>query len=323
MLSRARLRIGALILDAEAAATRYLDRLAAIYEAPPIPRDERPAGLEVEIVERPGLRGIPEVPADGIVVRRPHDDAEVHTEAISMRLDRRAAAPRATIIVRHPEIPEYDLAVHLSVISAKLLALIGFVRLHAAASVLGPGAFVFVGDKGSGKSSITMAMGRAGATVLADDDVVVRRDEGRLIASGCDETIRMTAGTESHFFPEPLPVPPAPSGGELKKEIRADSLFPSRPYHEEPVEAVLFPRVSGSLELVPMTRGRAVLALLGATRTVLRFGGAEDHRHYLGLLDGLLAGVRAYDLRLAPDLGQLDELADRLAASRVSADGGR
>ena len=33
---------------------------------------------------------------------------------------------------------------------------------------------MFLGDKGAGKSTISLALGRAGATVLADDQIVIR-----------------------------------------------------------------------------------------------------------------------------------------------------
>jgi hypothetical protein len=309
----ARFRIGALSIDATAPTEDYFDRLATLYETRAIPRDGTPGRLSLEILEGSDMDDVPPVPPDGIVVRRLKRASEVHTEAISLLIDHRARPVHASLVVRRLAIPEYELAVHLSVVYAKLLALIGYVRLHASATTLGRGAYVFVGTKGSGKSTITLTLGRAGGTVLGDDKVVVRRAAGRLVASGCDEKIRVTANTERYLFPEPLEIPTILSGGVPKKELRTADLFPSLAYHEEPVEAILFPRVAGSFELIPMSRQRAVLALLEDTRRLQRFGGALDFEHYLELLGNLLDGVPTYHLLLDPGLEGLDRLADVLA----------
>jgi len=311
--SWARFRIGALSIDATAPNEDYFERLATLYETPAIPRDGTPVRLSLEIVEDSDMDAVPAVPPDGIVVRRMKSTSEVHTEAISLLIDHHARPVHASLIVRRPAIPEYELAVHLSVVYAKLLALVGYVRLHASATTLGRDTYVFVGNKGSGKSTITITLGRAGGTVLGDDKVVVRRAAGRLVASGCDETIRVTANTERYLFPEPLEIPTVLSGGVPKKELRAADLFPTLPYHEEPVKAILFPRIAGSFELIPMSRQLAVLALLEDTRRLQRFGGAEDFEHYLGLLRNLLDDLPTYHLLLDPGLEGLDRLADVLA----------
>lgn len=66
-----------------------------------------------------------------------------------------------------------------------LLADVGALVLHAAAVLWRGQALVFAGPSGAGKTTISRTWGgRAGAQVLSDDRVVVRHEEGRLMAYG-------------------------------------------------------------------------------------------------------------------------------------------
>jgi hypothetical protein len=209
----------------------------------------------------------------------------------------------------------------LAVVFAKLLVLMGYLRLHAAAAELGGEAVVFVGDTGAGKSTLMLALGRAGWTVLADDDVMVRRVDGRLMGSGGNGTIRMTATTERHFFDAPLPIQPIFWGTELKKEMRTSDILPAAPYREVPVRSLYFVRVADRLTLTPMSGQQATLALLHAshTRKNQRFADAGDFDRYLHLLVTLLERVPAHRLELSRDLGDLNRLIARLGLEHPAA----
>jgi hypothetical protein len=86
----------------------------------------------------------------------------------------------------------------------RALFLLERVYLHAAGVVFGETCWVFVGDKGSGKSTLSLALGAAGATVLADDHVVLARDGERFLASGCDGEARVLDDVERHLFGTPV-----------------------------------------------------------------------------------------------------------------------
>lgn len=310
-MKRTLLRLGAMAVRMESPTRCYPERFAALFEMPagaPPAADHRT--LEVRFLERRGRWA--KVPPDGLVVRRRGQTFEVHTEAVSARLRERPGGWRAAVTVRQPDPEGRELAVHFAVVFGKLLGLMGYLRLHAAAAELAGEAVVFIGDKGAGKSTLSLTLGRAGWTLLADDDVLVRRVDGRLVGSGCNETIRVTAATERHFFDTPLPIRPIFSGTELKKEMLATDIFRAAPYREVPVRGLFFTRVADRFGLVSMSGQQATLALLAFTRKSQRFSDAEDCDRYLRLLASLLDGVPAYRLELSPDLGDLNQLVDRL-----------
>ena len=67
-------------------------------------------------------------------------------------------------------------------ILALVLRLRGALAFHASAVQMGSGAVGFVGPHGAGKSTLAAALGAAGAPVLTDDVLHVRRAGGRWIA---------------------------------------------------------------------------------------------------------------------------------------------
>ena len=82
---------------------------------------------------------------------------------------------------------------------------------------------LFLGGKGAGKSTLCLALARAGATVLGEDHVLVRRAatawSGGFVVSGCDANMRLTAQTEEALLPQPPNGRKAWFGGVLKREF--------------------------------------------------------------------------------------------------------
>ncbi|HEV8471307.1 MAG TPA: hypothetical protein VGR82_00915 [Methylomirabilota bacterium] len=76
------------------------------------------------------------------------------------------------------------------VLSFALLAR-GLEPLHATAVVVGDGAVGFLGDCGRGKSTLGAAFVRAGHALLTDDLLVLRGDDGRLMAAAGPPRIKL------------------------------------------------------------------------------------------------------------------------------------
>lgn len=191
----------------------------------------------------------------------------------------------------------------------KMLWLLGRVQLHAAAVEVGGVANVFVGDKGAGKSTISLRLGRAGGVVLGEDHIMIRRqpDDGFAV-SGCDPNMRLTAKTERHFFAEELDELPRDYAGVLKKEVKAGRFVDSRPYRDVAVGRLFFSRVGERFAVEPMPRARALIRLLKAVRDRHRFAGRRDMADFLDFFADFVESAECFDLTLSPDLDDLDRL---------------
>jgi hypothetical protein len=224
-----------------------------------------------------------------------------------------AETPPSIVIVVNPapEVRAY-VTFHLTVALHKLLLLLGRLYVHAGAVCFRESVSVFVGDKGAGKSTLCLWLGGAGGTVLADDHVLLTRASDGVLASGCEETARVTAATERFLFPAPLPVPAVDYGGLVKKEFPIADRFRSAPHRDYRVDRLLFTRVGHRLAVTPLTRQAALLSLVRETAWCHRFVDARDYAAYLRYLAGLVDAVDVFDLELSPDLSELARLSGLL-----------
>lgn len=261
--------------------------------------------------------------SDKMVVTRERDGFRLDTEIFAVVVNQASAMTEVGVTLLDSETSTFDRDVHLAVLFHKMLFLLERVVLHAAAVSLNDRVVLILGDKGAGKSTSCLALGRAGATILGEDHIIVRRsldDRGNpsFLASGCDERSRLTAKTEAHFFDEPLAVTPADYAGMLKKEVPAASLFRSLPYTERRPEAVLFSSVQDHFSLLPLPGQLALLRLMQSIGKMQRFVDAEDRRAFLGFLGDFVGSVNAYSLNLSSDLNEIDQLAKSLAGLPAS-----
>lgn len=260
----------------------------------------------------------PHVPDDGIVLGGIHRRREIHTEALSAAVDLEADPARVDIAVVTPGIPHFDLCVHLAVVLHKLLFLLDRVVLHAAAVRLAGRVSMFLGEKGAGKTTSALRLARAGATVLAEDHVILKRCSGGFCISGCDERSRMDAKTERFFFREPLAVAAADFAGTLKKEVPAREVFDSQPYTDYRPDLVFFPRVGETFAITPLSRQAALLKLMRAAGKLQRFVDPTDTGSFLEMLSDFVQTTLVYDLELSPDLHELDRLVEFLQRNALA-----
>jgi hypothetical protein len=261
----------------------------------------------------------PDIPPDGMVLCGSHSHPEIHTEAVSATIDRTSDPAHVTIAVHTAAMPHFDLCVHLTVVLHKVLLILGRVVLHAAAVRLSDRVSLFLGDKGAGKTTSSLRLGRAGATVLGEDHVILRKSAGGFRVSGCDERSRLDAKTEKYFFPELLATAPSDFAGILKKEVPAREVFDSQPYTDHRPDFVFFSRVGMKFAITPLPRQAAVLRLMRAAGKLQRFVGSRDAGSFVDMLLDFAQTVRPFDLELSPDLRQLDRLVDFLQHETLAA----
>lgn len=149
------------------------------------------------------------------------------------------------------EAPSFAARTLLEAPAAVLLSRRGCTVLHAGA-VVGPrGAVVLRGAAGAGKSTLAAAAWRAGITVLADESLLVsREDADRLAASVRDLTLLPDA---VHLLGLDGATEDAFAGGEAKRRI---DLFrdstPEKRVARRAATLLLGPRFPGPARLVPL-----------------------------------------------------------------------
>jgi hypothetical protein len=201
----------------------------------------------------------------------------------------------------------------LMVVLNKLLALEQRYHLHAAAAGFGGSTSLFLGGKGSGKSTISLAAGRAGATVFSEDHVMLRRHEGRFLVSGCDGNMNLTRKTEEHFFERPIEGLLIESASVAKKQIEMESVVRCRPYHESEVAALFFPRLGDVFAIRSLTPEEAVARILAPLVERHRFADQDDEKRFLDVFVELVESCDSWELSLSRDLSELSRLVSFLA----------
>ena len=224
-----------------------------------------------------------------------------------------AGHPPAIYLATDAALPAYERRVHLSVAMNAVLFHFGRVLLHAGAVRLGERVHLFVGDRGAGKTTVTLRLAAAGGTLLCDDHVVIRRGRRHFTASGCSARTRLTADTERFLLARPLGVAAQEFAGVRKKDVDAGDLCTSRPFRDYIADAVYFPRLGTRFQLRPMARNEGMAALLRHWRSALRFRDAGQFERCLAFFAAFAAQVDLFELELSPRLADLDQLAECLS----------
>ncbi len=235
------------------------------------------------------------------------------TGRIRVVLDRARRPMPMVFLIREPQFSERALRDHLFEVICKVLFAFDRFYVHAGAVALRDRVNVFVGQGSFGKSTTCLRLAKEGAIILSEDHVLFRREGDVFSLSGCQETARVTAKTESYLFDRPLPGRRELHTGVAKKEIRVADYFASRPYVNFPFHRIFFNHVGTHFSLSEITEQDAMLRLLRMTRSFFRFSEAADLERYLDYFAALVVRRECFDLQLAPDLDQLDRLVDFLA----------
>jgi hypothetical protein len=305
------IRLGSVAVAVLAERSAYRDAVLALFRTEPGQHrgfDPTKVSARIFAFEADASDGVfGAAPPDGLHVTESESGWVIATEALTAHL---FAGDPIELFLALQGCPRDDHAfrVHLSVAVHRALFLLERVYLHAAGVVFGEACWVFVGDKGSGKSTLSLALGAAGATVLADDHVVLARDGERFQASGCDGEARVLDDVERHLFGEPVDARIVELGGVRKKEIPIARFFRSDPYRDHRLDRLVFPRVGSAFRVSGMAKREALVALIRATRASHRFSSPADHEAYLDYLSALVDSADTFSLELSPRLSELDRL---------------
>jgi hypothetical protein len=139
----------------------------------------------------------------------------------------------------------------------------GLYGLHAGGVCRDGRALLLPGTSGAGKTTLTLALARAGLGFLADDTLFLRRGPGGLEVLAFPDELDLTDETVS-FFPDlrSLLDTERPEGWR-KRQLLPDGAGGVRVIWQAAPALLVFPRVAGVPEsrLVPMDRGEALLEL--------------------------------------------------------------
>lgn len=245
------------------------------------------------------------IPPDGFVSGRAGDVDVLCTEMVRVAIV--AGVPSRIYFVVDAR-PSHDLSLHLSFAMHWVLFHFDRILLHAGAVRLGRCVHLFVGERGAGKTTITLRLAAAGGTLLSDDHVVVRRTPSRFSVSGCSGRARLATDTERFLLPRPLRVRARDFAGVRKKEVDASRLCRSQPFRDYAVGALYFPRVGRRFAVRPMSRHQAMAELLRSWRAAMRFGDAGQLADCFDYFAALASSVEPFSLELSRNLSDLDAL---------------
>jgi hypothetical protein len=184
--------------------------------------------------------------------------------------------------------------------------------LHASAVRLEGKTCLFLGERGSGKTTTALRLGASGGLILADDRVVLSQRDGVLMVSGCNSTARVTAKTEAGLFASVLEGPQRNFHGLPKKEIDLNGRFPVQPHIEYPVHRLYFPKLGSGLQSRPLDRTQSLLKLVELTRSMWKYASPAQTRALLARLGELVNTTTSYNLDLSFDISDSRALLEEL-----------
>lgn len=261
-----------------------LELRVGVGDAVPPASDARPSGRHLDVqVLRDAL---------GIVLAAPSGTARIAADGLASRIDLAADA----------------LPLHLLThVVVHQLRLRGSYTLHAAAVSRGRGALVVVGDSGTGKSTLALALARQGWGLLSDDSVLLSAGPEVLALR---RGVFVEPGPAATAFPD-LVLRPCPLVEASKQEVA----LPGGQVERDRPAALLLPEIGGGDEtaLEPAAPLDALYHLARQSRLPeLDHDGAQDHFEVLG---AVAAAVPAYRLVLGRDVyGAPERVSARLGA---------
>jgi hypothetical protein len=179
----------------------------------------------------------------------------------------------------------------------------GLYSLHAAGLCVGDKGLLIAGTSGAGKTTLTIALLRAGFDYMGDDTIFLTERSGDLRALAFPDEIDITDRT-AELFPElrhllDIPKPP----GWTKRQVQAEQVYGVGFVTECKPVVIIFPKVVNAEKSVikPMTRDEALLNLVPNVLLTE----AKSSQAHLNVIGRLVRETEFYRLETGRDLDTL------------------
>ena len=289
---------------AESSAVREeLDLRLRAFRGDPGPQPLRLEFLEGDghVIAAPADAGRPIYDTPYGPVRYFPDTDTLYADLHGVRLRCDATAGVARLQAQELTGRELYLATHplATICLMELLERRGRYCLHAGCLADDGRGVLVAGPTGSGKSTLTLALVRAGLGFVSDDLVFLTAD-GEVL--GFPDAAGITDATARRFDLERAPVRP----GFPKRLVRLEDAFGVTPVEHCVPRVIVFPEVVRDRpgELAPLDSGEAYLRLVPDV-LLTQPAGTQSH---LKAISALLAQVRCYTVKSGTDLGHVTQL---------------
>lgn len=190
------------------------------------------------------------------------EDALYHFEQFQIRVP--SSNPRTAKLLLQPDAPKKSLDLAFATALHLILRREGRLDVHAASVAPRPGVsgLLILGPKGSGKSSLTLALARAGWNFNTDDHALAWKDGDEIRLGSLRASLFFTPDAVSR-----LPAP-APKGRIIefmgKRQFEPEQVLPGQYQPEGRLGAIVFPEriPEGPSAIVPMRAVDAFQRLL-------------------------------------------------------------
>jgi len=191
--------------------------------------------------------------------------------------------------------------------------------LHASAVGLDDGVAAFCAVSGTGKSSLALGLARRGAVHWADDTLVVRVDEDRVLAVGLPFPPRVDRSVvdaleDGRGALDDGKNGPGPTADGASVRVTAGATRVLRRIYFVSRD----PRLDPARPSIRVVEGPAAFERLLAHAHPFDLPGPDRRRHMIERLLRIARAVPAYDLRFAPDLTSLPRLIDEVGRHLAS-----
>ncbi len=227
-------------------------------------------------------------------------------DSLRIRCDLKQGRVQLTLLPSDERAVRLATNLFFTILLLELLKRRGLYGIHAAGLSLRGNCLVFPGAAGSGKSTLTLALLRAGFGFLADDLIFLTSGPGGLRARAFPEEVGVTAET-ARFFPELHSLlNRRKRPGWPKQEVSLKQVYGVDTVWESQPKALIFPRVANSDHslLEPMEQGDALLEL---APNVLLTEPRSSQAHF-DILAQLVKETECYRLETGRDLEALPAL---------------
>ncbi len=209
--------------------------------------------------------------------------------------------------IRAPTSPdpwvELDLEVLLTLLLCESWRDAGWTPVHGGAVVRGDRCALLCAESGGGKTTLTVALIRAGWRTLGDDKLLLRLVDGRPELRGLAQSFNLHPKSRA-WFPEvgDLAAAPAYSQWTEKRKVRSEAIWPgaastvaATPTH---LTAIQRSTTSGEIHAEPLPPGEVLSALL---HQVVVPNGRRAARQILGVVAETARSLRGIRLRVGED----------------------